>query len=92
MPGTMLEIRYEDLVANQEYQTKRVLEYCSLDWQENCLHFEKNEAPSTTASATQVREPIYKSAQNVWRNYEKQLSPLRGLLEAGGIDVHSPDY
>jgi tetratricopeptide (TPR) repeat protein len=92
MPGTMLEIRYEDLVANQEYQTKRVLEYCDLDWQENCLHFEKNEAPSTTASATQVREPIYKSAQHVWRNYEKQLRPLRDLLEAGGIDVHSPDY
>ncbi len=92
MPESILEVRYEQLVADQETQTRRVLGYCGLDWQDSCLHFEKNEAPSTTASASQVREPIYKTAQNMWRNYEEQLEPLRELLEKGGIDVNASKY
>ena len=89
MPGSILEVRYEDLVADQEAQTRRILNYCELDWQDNCLHFEKNKAPSMTASATQVRERIYTSALGAWRNYEEQLQPLRELLESGGIDLES---
>lgn len=92
MPGSILEVRYEDLVADQEAQTRRILNYCELDWQDNCLHFEKNKAPSMTASATQVRERIYTSALGAWRNYEEQLQPLRDLLETGGIDVESQQY
>jgi hypothetical protein len=89
MPESMLEVRYEDLVADQEAQTRRILNYCELDWQDNCLHFENNKAPSMTASATQVRERIYTSGLGAWRHYEKQLQPLRELLESGGIDVES---
>lgn len=92
MPESILEIRYEQLVDDQEVQTRRVLDYCGLNWQDSCLHFEKNEAPTTTASATQVREPIYRTAQGMWRNYEEQLRPLRELLEEGGVDVNAPNY
>jgi tetratricopeptide (TPR) repeat protein len=89
MPGSVLDVRYEELVADPEAQIRRILNYCELDWQDDCLHFEKNKAPTMTASATQVRERIYSSAVGAWRNYEEQLQPLRELLESGGIDVES---
>lgn len=87
MPGTILEVSYEQLVDEQEQQTRRLLDYCDLDWQDSCMRFEKNAAPSTTASASQVREPIYRSSRNMWRNYEDQLQPLRTVLEDAGIAI-----
>ena len=77
----MLEMSYEKLVNDQVGQTKRLLEYCGLEWQDACLRFHESAAPSTTASASQVREPIYRTSVGRWRCYEDQLRPLKVLLE-----------
>jgi len=79
---SILDVRYEDVVADLEGQARRVIAYCGLPWDERCLSFHKTERPVRTASATQVRQPIYKSAVGRWRAYEAQLGPL---LRALGI-------
>ena len=86
-PGRILEIPYEALVESQEQRSRELLDFCGLAWHENVMHFEKNEAPVATASAIQVRAPIYKSAVKRWKKYEGRLGELIELLEASGIDV-----
>ena len=76
----ILDVSYEALVDDTELQTKRLLEYCGLSWQDDCLEFHNSDAPSTTASAAQVRRPIYRRSIGRWRCYEKQLQPLAELL------------
>ena len=83
LPGRILEVQYERIVADQEGQTRRLLEFCGLPWEDACLSFERNAAPVSTASAVQVREPLYASAVGRWRRYEAQLEELKALLEAG---------
>ena len=80
LPGRIIDIHYEDVVASQEEQTRRLLAALELDWDATCLDFHKNKSPSATASAAQVRQPIYKSAVDRWKLYEKQLSPLTDAL------------
>ena len=81
LPGTMLEIQYEDIVNGQEAATRKILDFCELDWEESCLRFERNTAPVATASAAQVRQPLYRSSVQRWRHYENELADLRQLLE-----------
>ena len=77
---TILDMRYEDVVADLEKQARRIIEYCGLPWDDRCLSFHETERPVRTASATQVRQPIYTSAVGRSRVYEGQLEPLlRGL-------------
>lgn len=85
LPGRMLEIEYEALVADPESGTRRLLEHCGLAWHEGCLRFEQNPAPVATASAVQVREPINRSSIGRWRKYATELRPLQALLEEAGI-------
>jgi len=85
LPGRILEVSYEALVDSQEEHTRRLLEFCQLSWDERCLQFEKNEAPVNTASAVQVRTPMYRTAIQRWKKYEAQLAPLLDLLQAEGI-------
>ncbi len=87
MPGQIHELRYESLVRNQLGETQRLLDFCGLDWEDACAQFHENPDPSTTASAAQVRQPLYDSSVEQWRHYSDQLSELRRLLEQGGIDV-----
>jgi tetratricopeptide (TPR) repeat protein len=89
MPGVIHELSYERLVADQPGETRRLLEFCGLEWEDACLDFHLNPAASTTASAHQVRQPIYQSAVNEWRHYAPQLAGLRAHLEAAGIAVES---
>jgi hypothetical protein len=81
----LLEVQYEDLVANQEPATRRLLDSCGLPWEEACLHFERNEAPCLTASAAQVRQPLYTSSVGRWRAVEPQLAPLLQGLRGAGV-------
>ena len=81
LPGQIFDLHYEDLVEDQEALTRRLLEFCGLEWDESCLMFHETQRPVRTASATQVRQPIYRSAVTGWRNYEERLAPL---LEALG--------
>lgn len=82
-PGVMYEVRYEDNVADVEGQAKKLIEFLGLEWEENCLNFYNTDRPVKTASATQVRKPIYTTSTNRWRKYEKYLGPL--LEEIGDI-------
>lgn len=85
----LIEVHYEDLVADQEGQTHRLLKYIGLDFEEACLKFEQNRAASDTASTVQVREKIHSRSVNRWRHFEGHLRPLRVHLENAGIDVSS---
>jgi tetratricopeptide (TPR) repeat protein len=87
LPGRLLNIRYEDLISGQESVTRRLLDYCGLEWQEQCMSFHKLETAATTASAVEVRSPIYSSSVNKWKNYRVQLSDLRDHLREHGIFV-----
>jgi hypothetical protein len=86
MPGVIYDIGYEELIADQAGQTRKLLEYCGLEWEDGCLEFHRNSAPSTTASASQVRRPLYDSSVSQWRNYESRLGELRDTLRAEGIE------
>jgi hypothetical protein len=77
--GTILEVPYAELVADQETWTRRMLEFLGLDWDERCLEFNKTDRPVVTASYWQVRQKIYKSSVARWRNYEKFIGPLLSL-------------
>jgi hypothetical protein len=80
LPGFMFTIRYEEMVSDQQNQTKCLLDYCELPWEEACLDFHKTERKVSTASLAQVRQPIYKDSVELWKRYERQLKPLRKVL------------
>ena len=86
-PGRLLEVDYEDLVTNQEAVSRRLLAHARLPWDDACLHFERNAHASLTASAAQVRQPIYRSSVGLWRNYRQELAPLAARLREAGVDV-----
>mgnify|MGYP001158554389 CR=1 FL=1 len=81
LPDFVLGVRYEDIVANLEFEVRRILEFCGLPWEEGCLRFHETERAVKTASSQQVRQPIYSSSVNLWRNYEKHLNELIEVLQ-----------
>ena len=81
LPGKVLHVRYEDIVEDLEREVRRILEHCELPWQEGCLRFHETERAVKTASSEQVRQPIYSSSVNLWRNYEPWLGELIDILE-----------
>ena len=79
-PDQIYDICYEDLTTNQEDETRKLLEYCDLDWDENCLNFHSNKRAVKTASALQVRKKMYQGSSEAWKKYEAYLQPLiKGL-------------
>jgi len=80
-PNRILDVRYEDVVADVEGQARRILAHCDLAWDPRCLAFHKTERPVRTASATQVRQPIYPDSVGRWRVHEEFLGPLLAELE-----------
>jgi hypothetical protein len=72
----MIDVQYEELVANLERQTRRMLEHCGLEWDERCLAFTQTRRPVRTASAAQVRRPVYRSSIGRWRPDAALLAPL----------------
>lgn len=80
LPGKVLELRYEELVRSPEESVRRLLEHCGLDFEPGCLAFHQTRRAVRTASAEQVRQPIYSTAVGHWRNFEQQLEPLRRAL------------
>lgn len=77
---SMLEVTYEDLVQDIENQSRRIIEYCGLDWDERCLRFYETERTIDTASAIQVRRPVYHGSIGRWRRYAAHISPLEREL------------
>ena len=80
-PNQIYDICYEDLTTNQEEETRKLLEYCDLEWDENCLNFHENERAVKTASALQVRKKMYQGSSEAWKKYESYLQPLIKGLE-----------
>lgn len=87
IPGVIHTVSYEDLVRDTEGEARRLLAFCGLDWEQQCLDFHKNTSASTTASATQVRQKVYTSSVGRWRSYETELTPLRDAFEKAGVSV-----
>ena len=87
LPGRVLQLQYEQLVDDQEQQTRRLLAFCDLEWEEACLNFHENKAPIATASAVQARKPIYSGAMGRWKRYGDRLEPIKKQLEAAGIEI-----
>jgi tetratricopeptide (TPR) repeat protein len=77
--GTILEVPYEELVADHVAWTHRILDFLELEWDDRCLSFDKTERPIVTASAWQVRQKIYSRSVQHWRRYERFIGPLKGL-------------
>jgi tetratricopeptide (TPR) repeat protein len=77
--GTLLEVPYEELVADQVAWTHRILDFLELEWDDRCLSFDKTERAVNTASAWQVRQKIYSRSVQRWRHYERFIGPLKGL-------------
>ena len=80
LPGRILTVQYEDVVANIEQQARRMLEFCELPWEDDCLNFFENRRQVNTASAEQVRLPVYTDAVDFWKNYESQLGDIKEIL------------
>ena len=87
LPGAVYSLSYEKLVADQIDETRKLLEFCGLDWEDGCAEFHRNPSATTTASASQVRRPIYDSSVSQWRHYTAQLSSLSRALESAGIEL-----
>ena len=81
LPGKVLDVRYEEVVADLEGQVQRILEHCELEGEESCLKFHETERAVKSASSEQVRRPIYSSSVNTWRYYEPHLAALSEVLE-----------
>ena len=74
------EVHYEQLVTHQEAESRRLIEFCGLDWDPACLDFHQNRAPVATASSVQVRNPIYTSSIGRWKRYGNRLDGLAKIL------------
>ena len=81
-PGKVYDISYEDLTTNQEDETRKLLEYCELEWDQNCLDFHKNKRAVDTASVLQVRQKMYQGSSEAWKEHEEYLQPLIKALSS----------
>jgi hypothetical protein len=78
-----LDVQYEDLVDDPETQTRRIIEFLGLEWDDACLRHDQNERSVRTPSLWQARQPIYKTSTEKWRNYEPRLGAFAELQTKG---------
>lgn len=81
LPGKILSVQYEDLVGDLENSVRRILDYCELPFEQDCVEFYKSKRAVKTPSAEQVRQPIYKQGLDYWKNFEPFLSDLSNDLK-----------
>jgi tetratricopeptide (TPR) repeat protein len=86
-PGRFYDISYEETARDLEPNARALIDYLELPWEDACLHFHKQDAAVTTASAVQVRQPVHTRSIGRWRRYERQLAPMRQALEAEGVSI-----
>jgi hypothetical protein len=80
LPGRCLTVQYEDLVTDFDNQVRRLLDYCNLPFEENCIRFHETERPVRTASSEQVRQPVYTKSIHFWRRHATHLGELQDVL------------
>jgi hypothetical protein len=83
----MIEVEYESLVSDLELETRRMLQFLGLPFEDACLHFDRNVTSIATASSAQVREKMHTRSVGKWKNFERQMQPLRRKLEQGGVAI-----
>ncbi len=81
LPNFILDVHYENVVNDLETEVERILDFCGLPFEEHCLRFHETERAVKTASSEQVRQPLYSSSVNLWRNYENNLGDLIEILK-----------
>jgi tetratricopeptide (TPR) repeat protein len=91
LPGKVLRVNYEDVVADLDTQARAIAAHCGLDWQDSMLNFHENQRAVKTASSEQVRQPIYSSSVALWRRYENQLEELIDYLEPVLLELPEHD-
>ncbi|PHR61505.1 MAG: protein-tyrosine sulfotransferase [Robiginitomaculum sp.] len=79
-PNRFMEIAYEDIIHDQKNQTRKLLSFCELEWDESCMRFHENTSPTATASSVQVRQPLYSGSIGRWKKYGHKLDALRAEL------------
>jgi hypothetical protein len=82
LPGQILRVQHEDVVDDLEAQVRRLLDFCGLPFEQQCLDFHQTERAVRTPSSEQVRQPIYQSGLSQWKNYDEFLQPLKDALGA----------
>ena len=80
LPGKVLRVHYENVVADPDKQVQRLLDFVDVPFEKNCLDFHKTDRSIRTPSSEQVRQPIYKNALEQWRHFEPFLEPVKSLL------------
>ena len=85
LPGRIIDVRYEELVDDIDGEARRLVAACGLPWEDACRDFHLNSAPSATASAAQVRRPLYRDSLALWKRYETELAPLQAVLSQEGV-------
>ncbi|TGQ03392.1 sulfotransferase, partial [Mesorhizobium sp. M4B.F.Ca.ET.215.01.1.1] len=80
LPGRIFENRYEDMISDQEGQSRRLIDHLGLPWDDACLRFFEKEGAVRTISRWQVRQPIYKTSVKRWKNYADRIQPLIDAL------------
>jgi hypothetical protein len=80
-PNQIYDLDYEVLTENQEEETRKLIKYCGLDWEDRCLEFHKTKRAVKTASSFQVRQEMYKGSSEAWRRYEALIQPMLQVLE-----------
>ena len=88
LPGFILRVQHEDVVADLESEVRRMLDFCNLPFEEACLEFHKTERSVRTPSSEQVRQPIYTSGLQQWQHFEEWLGPLKESL---GPEIRAGD-
>jgi hypothetical protein len=90
LPGRILRVDYEAVVHNTEAEVRRLLDFCGLPFEPQCLEFHRTERAVRTASAGQVRQPVYRSSVEQWRNFETHLAPLAAAVSTPGGGATAP--
>ena len=80
LPGRVHRVFYESMIENTEAEVRRLLDYCGLPFEEQCLRFYETDRAVRTPSSEQVRQPIFRDAMDHWRHYEEWLGPLKQAL------------
>ncbi|MEQ8850764.1 MAG: sulfotransferase [Phycisphaerales bacterium] len=91
IPNPILNVTYEDLVADQENETRRLIKFAGLPWEDRCLEPHRNARITNTASSQQIRRPVYKTAVRRHERYAAHLGPIQEVLQAAGMDPKSSE-
>ena len=86
LPNCFYEIEYEDFIYNQKKETKKLLDYCNLEWENKCMNFHKTIRPVRTSSDHQIRKKIYPNSINRWKIYKQELKQLSNIINQKHIN------